>query len=126
MSANQRISRNLIVVPHGELSIEFANTVAWHGSTPSESLHTCDDVLVWLASAKALPAHRVAELRKWFEARPADAAMLSSDAIEVRETLYRLLHCVASASAPASEDLRRLNRALSDAPLGYSHSQASL
>jgi predicted RNA-binding Zn ribbon-like protein len=115
ITANSRNSRNLIVVPRGDLSIEFANTVAWRGSTPTESLHTCDDVLAWVAFTKALPVRPVAELRKWFVTRPADAAMLLSNTLEMRETLYRLLHCVASASAPASEDLRRLNRALSAA-----------
>jgi predicted RNA-binding Zn ribbon-like protein len=114
-TANPQNTHNLTVVPRGDLSIEFANTVAWRGSTPTESLHTCDDVLVWVASAKALPERAVSELCKWFVARPADATMLFSDAVEIREMLYRLLHCVASASAPASEDLRRLNRALSAA-----------
>jgi predicted RNA-binding Zn ribbon-like protein len=115
ITANSRNSHNLTVVPRGDLSIEFANTVAWRGSTPTESLHTCDDVLVWLASAKALPARAVSELRKRFVVRPANAMMLFSDAVEIREMLYRLLHCVASASVPTREDLRRLNRALSAA-----------
>ena len=57
----------------------------------------------------------IARLRKWFDAHPAHAAAVFSDAIEIRETIYRLLQSVASSSAPVREDLRRLNNALSDA-----------
>jgi len=114
-AANSRVSHNLIVVPRRDLSIEFANTLAWRGSAPTESLHAIGDVLDWLASTNAMPARAVAELHKWFEAHPAHSATVFSDAIEIREALYRLLHRVASASGPASEDLRLLNRALSDA-----------
>ncbi len=122
-AANSRTARNLrnlnlhdmIIVPRHDLSLGLANTVAWRGSAPAESLHSCHDVLAWLASAKALPARGVTELRKWFDAHPTDAAIVFSEAIEIRETLYRLLHSAAAKLAPASEDLRRLNGALSQA-----------
>src|SRR5208282_4598097 len=116
-AANSRTARNLslhdvIVVPRHDLSLDLANTVAWRGSAPADSLHNCHDVLAWLASAKAMPARGVAELRKWFDANPAGAAIVFSEAIEIRETLYRLLHSAAAKLAPAREDLRRLNGAL--------------
>jgi predicted RNA-binding Zn ribbon-like protein len=119
-AAKPRIARNLrklnlramIVVPRHDLSLDLANTVAWRGSAPADSLHSCHDVLAWIASARALPARAVAELRKWFDAHPADAATVFIETIEIRETIYRLLHCAAAKSAPASEDLRRLNGAL--------------
>ncbi len=114
-SANSRTARNLIAVPRRDLSLDLANTVAWRGSAPAESLHSLEDVLAWIASAKALPARGVAGLRKWFDAHPADAAMVFSEAIEIRETVYRLLQSVAVGSVAASEDLRRLNRALREA-----------
>jgi predicted RNA-binding Zn ribbon-like protein len=114
-AANSRARHNLVVVPGRDLSIEFANTLAWRGSAPTESLHDIGDVLAWLVSTNAIPASAAAELRKWFEARRTHAARVFRDAIEIRELLYRLLHCVGLASGPASEDLSLLNRALSDA-----------
>ena len=125
-AANLRTARNLrnldwrdlhdmILVPRHGLSLDLANTVAWRGSAPADSLHNCHDVLAWLASAKALPARGVAELRKWFDAHPGDAAIVFSETIEIRETLYRLLHSAAAKLAPAHEDLRRLNGALRQA-----------
>jgi predicted RNA-binding Zn ribbon-like protein len=114
-ATGERNLPDLIVVPRRDLSLELANTVAWRGSAPADSLHNLHDVLAWIASAKAMPARAVAELRKWFDAHPADAATVFSETIELRETLYRLLHCTAAKSAPASEDLRRLNDALREA-----------
>src|SRR5208282_4577625 len=119
-AANSRTARNLrnlklrdlIIVPRRDLSLDLANTVAWRGSAPAESLHSFHDVVAWLASAKAMPARGVAELRKWFDANPAEAAIVFSETIEIRETLYRLLHSAAAKLAPAREDLRRLNGAL--------------
>lgn len=113
---SSRNSRNLVAVPRRDLCLELANTVAWRGSAPAESLHNLRDLLAWLDSTEALPARAVAELRKWFEAHRAGTAMVFSEAIEIRETLYRLLHSAAMESALASEDLRRLNRALREAP----------
>ena len=114
-TAAGRGPRNLIVVARRGLAVDFANTVAWRGSAPAESLHCCDDFLAWLASAQALSARAVVGLRRWFAAHPADAAAVFATAIEIRETVYRLLHAVASKAAPASEDLRRVNALLKEA-----------
>ncbi len=93
-----RSLRNAVVVPRRELSIDLANTVVWRGSAPEDSLHGLHDVLAWLTAVKVMPARAGAELGKWFEARPAG-----------------LLRSVAAGSAAASEDIRRLNRALGEA-----------
>lgn len=108
-----KTSRNLIVAPRRDWSLEFANTVAWRGSAPAESLQGLPDLFAWLASTKALPERAVAEFQRWFDAHPADAAIAFGEAIEIRETIYRLLRS-AAALTPASEDLRRFNRVLSE------------
>ena len=113
--AAPRTLRNLVVVPRHDLALEFVNTVAWRGSTPAEGLHNFADVLAWLSSTNAIALVAVADLRKWFDAHPAAAAAVFHEMIEIRETLYRTFHAVASASAAAPDDLRRLNRALDEA-----------
>ena len=113
-AADFRASRNLIVAPRRDLCFDFVNTLAWRGSAPAESLHTIADLLGWLAAASAMPARAIGELSKWFAAHPAPAATVFSAALEIRETLYRLLRAVATASHPARADLRRLNHALND------------
>jgi predicted RNA-binding Zn ribbon-like protein len=113
-AADFRVSRNLIVAPRRDLCFDFVNTLVWRGSAPAESLHTIADLLDWLAAASAMPERAIGELSKWFTAHPAQAATVFSTALEIRETLYRLLRAVATASPPARADLRRLNNALND------------
>ncbi len=113
---NPRDARRPVVAVRRELGVDLANTVAWRGSAPEESLHGIADLLSWLVSAKALPARTLAELRRQLDAHPADSATLFREAIEIRETIYQLLHAAASGSPPADHDLRRFNRALTDAP----------
>ena len=112
---SRRTARNPIVASRRDLGIDLANTVAWRGSTPSESLHTLGDLLAWLDSAKVLPARAIADLRKRFDTRPADGTAALREAIEIREAIYRLLHAAASGSPPPADDLRRFNRALLEA-----------
>ncbi len=111
-ATDSRPSRHLIVVPRRDLGLDFANTVAWRGSTPTESLLTIGDLLTWLVASRTVPQPVAGELNNWFEAHPTQAAAVFDAAIEMRETIYRLLRSVALESPPAREDLQRLNRAL--------------
>jgi predicted RNA-binding Zn ribbon-like protein len=113
-AAKSQTWRNLIVVPRRDLCIDFANTVAWRGSAPAESLNSLHDLLAWLDSTNVMPARAVAGLRKWFNAHSADGPTVFAEAIEIRETLYRLLHSVATESAPPGDDLQRINNALAE------------
>jgi predicted RNA-binding Zn ribbon-like protein len=106
---------NLIVVPRRDLAVEFANTLAWRGSTSEESLHNAGDVLSWLSVNQVMATAVIAELKTWLAEHPAQSVRLFDDAIEIREAIYRLLHAAASSSTPARGDLLRLNSALDDA-----------
>jgi predicted RNA-binding Zn ribbon-like protein len=117
-TVKSRPSQNLpevIAVPRRDLAVEFVNTLAWRGSSPTESLHDFGDVITWLAANKAMQVSASTHLHRWFAAHPARAAEISRAAIELRETIHRLLKSAASSSVPAREDLRDLNLALGDA-----------
>jgi predicted RNA-binding Zn ribbon-like protein len=116
LASNLRIVRNQIAFPRRDLAIDFANTVAYRGSRPDDSLHNLDDLFTWLTSAKALPEAAVTSLRKLITAAHLDDVQLFNDAINLRETTYRLLHAIATHSSPPASDLRRLNKALAEAP----------
>jgi len=115
IAADSQTWRNLIVVPRRDLSVDFADTVAWRGSAPVESLSGMEDLLAWLLSAKVLPTRAVAGLRKWFNAYPADSARVFAETIVIREALYRILNAVATKSPPPNDDLLKLNTALAHA-----------
>jgi predicted RNA-binding Zn ribbon-like protein len=108
--------RHQIVIPRREMAIDYANTVAWRGSKPEDSLLDFAGLSAWLASAKVLPQVAVSGLPRLFASAQADPAKVWADAIALRETIYRLLHMTAAKLPLASNDLRRLNGALTEAP----------
>jgi predicted RNA-binding Zn ribbon-like protein len=115
IAADSRTPRTHVVVPRPDLSLDFANTLAWRGSEPTESIHSIDELLGWLVSSNATTESAAGELSSWFSTRAAQAATAIGVALELREVIYRLLRSAASKAPPAREDLRRLNSALGDA-----------
>jgi predicted RNA-binding Zn ribbon-like protein len=108
------ILRDFVVTPRRDFAVDFANTLAWRGSEPSESLHHVGDLISWLRANNALGERASSELEKWTNAHPAKAVILFGEALELREAVYRLLRAIVTNSAPGEEDLSRLNRALSE------------
>ena len=122
MTNPQRIGRAgaLVLAPRRDLCLDFANTLAWRGSTPSESLHGLPDLVRWFASSGSLLAGAIegsGTNETWAERHPAAAAAIFRGAIALRETIYRIFHAVASGAAPADSDLSELNHALKETPV---------
>lgn len=121
MTALQRIGRlgALVLAPRRDLCLDFANTLAWRGSAPSETLHGLPDLVQWCVSSGSLLAGAFdggGTKGTWAERHPAEAAIIFRGAVALRETTYRVFHAVASGSAPAESDLSELNRALKETP----------
>jgi len=114
-SGNSHKPNELIVIPRRDLAIEFANTVAWRGSAPAESLHRIGDVIAWLSANKAMQPPAMAELQQWFDAHSAESTLVFNEVIRLRENIYRLLSSAASSTDTTSEDFHQLNKALNDA-----------
>ena len=106
----------LILAPRRDLCLDYANTLAWRGSAPSESLHNLPDVVQWCASAGAPLAGAIEHSESWTEQHPAEAAVIFREAIALREMLYRIFHAIAVGSRPKESELSQLNRALHLAP----------
>jgi predicted RNA-binding Zn ribbon-like protein len=109
----------LVLAPRRDLCLDFANTLAWRGSAPSESLHGLPDLVQWCASSGSVLAGAIAGSGTngiWAERHPAQAAAIFRGSIAIRETTYRIFHAVASGNAPADGDLSELNRALKETP----------
>ncbi len=106
----------LILAPRPTLALDFANTLAWRGSTPEESLHGLADVVQWCAASGAVVAGGVEELGAWARANPARAVRIFGEAIAIREAVYRIFHAAASGARPAEGDVAALSRALALAP----------
>jgi len=103
--------------PPDTLCLDYANTLAWRGSTaPVEALGALPDLLTWLAKAGhvALPASDAAA--GWPQRHPKRAARLFAEAIALRETICRCCYALASGNAIAATDFAALNAALAAAP----------
>lgn len=103
--------------PHvsgGRLCLGVVNTVLWRRSdAPVERLTSYDDLVRhvaragWLPDADRLVAAGIAHPRK--------ARAVLEQAIDLRETLFRIFSDVAARETPPSAAMRALNRALADA-----------
>jgi predicted RNA-binding Zn ribbon-like protein len=103
----------------GELSLDFTNTVSWHGSPQAEEWFTDYDVLLaWARHAGALEPDEAAALSQVAAGRPSQAARALRRAIELREAIFRIFQTVGAGGNPESRDLDILNRALAEA---YAH-----
>ena len=115
-SDDSGISNRFVVGSRSSLGLDFANTVAWRGSAPEESLHDFADLIKWCADAGVISPRVVHQARKWPEKHPKRSAEVFGEAIALREAIYRILHAAASGSNPNQADLPLLNRALGEAP----------
>jgi predicted RNA-binding Zn ribbon-like protein len=106
----------LVLAARRDLCLDFVNTLAWRGSTPSESLHTIADVAAWCASSGAILAGALEDPAGWAAMRPGRAVALFREAIEIRESLYSVFHAIASGGHPAEQDLSAINGWLERTP----------
>ena len=99
-----------------ETCLDLANTLAYRGSDPSESLHGFAELLKWGNDTGVIPANRANDLRAWSDRHPKRAVECFNEAIGLREKIYRVFHAIASGGNPDKADLDLLNRALRAAP----------
>ena len=99
-----------------DLCLGFANTRYYRGTEPpTETLSGLSALLAWCRSSAGLTAAGERALRHAWRDEAARAAALT-EALELRETIYRIFFCAAEEKAPAAADLDAVNRALQAAP----------
>jgi len=87
--------------------------MGWHASdSPEERLHNYNDLLAWGRKTALLDRHTADELHRSATANPDGAERTYSEAIDLREAIYRIFSTVVAGSDPALDDLGRLNRFL--------------
>jgi predicted RNA-binding Zn ribbon-like protein len=106
-----------MLAPRIDLCLDFANTVSWRGSKPEESLNSLADVLRWCDTAGAQSKRSVREHAAMLQNDSTLTAELFSEAIAIREAIYRIFYCAASGLPARDGDLLHLNEALKRAPM---------
>jgi predicted RNA-binding Zn ribbon-like protein len=100
-----------------DLCLSFANTRQWRGTDkPAETLHDIADLLRWIEITGGFGADAIRPIHDWTGAHPKRAARMFSEAIELREAIYRAFSAVADGGGVAKADLAALRDALAEAP----------
>jgi predicted RNA-binding Zn ribbon-like protein len=100
----------------GNLCLDFSNTAEWHASaSPLEHLHSYSDLVSWSRTGGLVTELEAAALLKEAAKRPKEAERTLKQAIELRETIYRIFASIAHSGKPSSPDLDALNATLSQA-----------
>jgi predicted RNA-binding Zn ribbon-like protein len=111
------LRHSLIAKLRDDACLAYANTLSWRGrEAPLEELDDLDDLLQWLAGSAVLAAEVVREVERRAREHAAIAAKLFTEAIALREVIYRTFSAVASGDTVSDQDLAALNRALAVAP----------
>lgn len=93
----------------GHLAIDFTNTVGSRGSTPEEHLRTFGDLIAWAEAREVLAPQEVERLKRAAARRPTDAKAALTEALRLREALYRALQAAAAGRRVPEGDLDILN-----------------
>ena len=97
----------------GDLCLDFTNTVGGkRGVIERENLKTYADFLSWSQQAGTVQDPQAKVLAKLAAERPDEAGRVLERAMGLREVIYRIFAAVMEGSAPAAEDLARLNSEL--------------
>ena len=99
-----------------DLCLAFANTRYYRGTDPAtETLGDLDALFAWCRSSVGLSAAGERTLRRVWRQEAAGSKAFR-EALELRETIYRIFFCAAEGKATAAADLDGLDRALQMAP----------
>jgi predicted RNA-binding Zn ribbon-like protein len=113
----------------GRLCLEFANTAEWHASPqPTEELTSYAALLGWAQKVGLLEASEADFLLSLASRDQAEAERTLAQAIDLRESIYRLFSAVAHGAPAPLDDIERVGSAwrmatqrlrLVGAPNGY-------
>lgn len=100
--------------PQEDTCLAYANTLMYRGSpAPMDAVRDLPDLLDRL---RDLTVEARAALDAWASAQPDAAATLLTEAIALRELIFRLFAAVAAGQPATEADLAALNAALAAAP----------
>ena len=100
----------------GNLSIDFTNTVnsRWSGEV-RDKFSGYPDLVAWSRQAGVIQEAEALRLLKEAERKPNAAKEALTEAIELREVIYRVFEAVALERTPAGADVEVFNRKLAEA-----------
>jgi predicted RNA-binding Zn ribbon-like protein len=100
----------------GRISLDFVNTVAWHGIKDSQEYITgYRELVLWGGHVGILSDREMERLLRQSGRRPAEAAKVHKSALKLRGAIHRIFSSVYRGEEPSQSDLEIFNTALSAA-----------
>ena len=95
----------------GTLCLDFTNTLYGHDNPIHEYLMDYRDVVLWSRHVGTLDSNRAGNLLSEWEQVPARFEAVFRQAIQLRETLYRIFASLAHNESPQNDDITQLHQA---------------
>lgn len=107
----------LISTVREDLCLDYTHTVSWRGSAaPIERLESFGDLLKWIERWGGIEPKALRQIGRWSGANADAAQDLLSEALRMRETIYRILSAIAEGAAVPEKDFTLLTKAIAAAP----------
>jgi len=113
--AGNEIQAPIFEFTGNRLCLDFVNTIHDRAGTPRELLYSYDDLIAWSLEGDILTEAEAEQLRKKADQQKAEAAAVLRQAIDLRETIYRICFAIATDVSPAEVDLSAFNDMLAKA-----------
>jgi predicted RNA-binding Zn ribbon-like protein len=99
-----------MILDEGPLVLDYANTLDWHASAaPIENLIDYPTLVKWALDKKILPAAEADHLLEAARQNPQKAEEILHEAIDLRESIYRILVSAIDQQQPDLADLQRID-----------------
>lgn len=95
----------------GALCLDFANTLYGHADVIHEYLFDYRDLVLWSRHAGVLDAQEAGDLLSKREQVPAESEAVFRQAVQLRETIYRIFASLSNDEVPRESDLEDLHQA---------------
>jgi predicted RNA-binding Zn ribbon-like protein len=112
---NRPFDFSTINLLHEHPCLDFVNATSNHADPSEDSLNTYDDLVSWALDVKLLSDDAAQQLWEIASQHPSRSRALHQEAIDLRETIYRILLNIANNQPPEAVDLDALNTALAEA-----------
>ena len=97
------------------LCLDFINTLQDRATSPGELLKSYKDLVSWARQGQLLTDDEAQHLRQEGTRRGKAAKAVLQEAIDLRETMYRIFFALVEDASPARDDLLALNAGLAKA-----------
>ena len=95
----------------GRPCLDFVNTLDWRGrKRPTEFLKTYADLIAWSQHAGTMSRKAAKRITQLSESQPAKQTWALKQAIQLRETIYRIFSSLADGKAAPNKDLEIFNQ----------------